>query len=160
MRKSSLSLILLTSTFTLGVAAACDSSDDDDGSTVDGGAGSAGEATGGGAGTGGSGGSGGSLATGGSSGSGGSGGVSCGEFGDSADCQACLQDNCCTEGGRCERSAECTALVTCVADCADADNVTSCRGECLTQHPIGAEPYNLLLLCMGGEACNSRCQSL
>jgi hypothetical protein len=157
MRNSSLSLILLTGTFTLGVAAACDSSDDDGGSTVDGGAGTAGEATGGGPGTGGSGGS---LATGGSAGSGGSGGVTCGEFGDSADCQECLQDNCCPEGDRCARSAECMALATCANDCADAGDVTSCQQDCISQHPLGQEPYNLLLICMGGDACSTRCQGL
>jgi hypothetical protein len=80
---------------------------------------------------------------------------SCGEFGASEVCAACLGRECCAQGRACLADEACPALVGCARDCG-ADDAGDCRSACVDAHGTGRAPYNDLVLCMG-QRCRAEC---
>jgi hypothetical protein len=127
----------------------------------------------GGSGGGGNAGSGGSSGVGGSGGgpvldsSGGSGqgdtGVpgNCPEWGDDADCTACLKSNCCSQTQACNSDPGCKAFVECTRACPEPNNGTStCVQACLVDASATAiNGWNAVVVCMGNP-CKDACAHL
>jgi hypothetical protein len=56
-----------------------------------------------------------------------------------ADCETCMEDNCCTEMGACGAGTDCDALLSCAKACADGDS--TCVQTCLDGHQQGYTDY-------------------
>ena len=69
-------------------------------------------------------------------------------------CTTCLKQSCCTPLQGCSGSAECNALVNCVAGC---NGVDACNTNCVNAHPDGQVPVKAVIDC-GTESCEAPCQ--
>jgi hypothetical protein len=72
----------------------------------------------------------------------------------SAACDACMAQNCCSDGAACSNDADCLALAQCVQVCQVGD--TQCISDCETVHPIGLLEYMTLSRCLEA-SCSGRC---
>jgi len=70
-------------------------------------------------------------------------------------CDTCLEGSaCCADGTACANSASCTALVTCLGNCAQGD--TTCANGCATQNQSGVATLQALQTCISS-SCSTQC---
>lgn len=93
----------------------------------------------------------GNLPTGGNGGDastdGGTGGTACGNLSSPVpDCEACLEQTCCTPAITCSNNAECFALTNCLRSCQPTDQ--PCITGCQNLHITGLPAYNGYISCL------------
>jgi hypothetical protein len=94
------------------------------------------------------------------SGTGGTMGCGFFQYSEIPDCQACGEQNCCSEFAACDAGTDCGALFDCLAGCSDQ----ACQDTCIMDNQAGIPDAQSLIECMTGPqggtgACNMECST-